>query len=372
MGQERRKSGRDTRVDIYARITDCIVAALEKGVRPWIQPWNAGHVQGRITRPLRHNGEPYTGINVLLLWSEAVSRGFSSPIWMTFRQATELGGHVRKGETGSIVVYANRLRKMETAENGDEIERDIPYLKAYTVFNIEQINNLPDEFRPSPVEDAGANLERIAAVDAFFSATGALIRHGGTKAFYAPDSDAIQMPPIERFRDVASYYATLAHESVHNADIQIMPINPWMSQTPWPPARGSRHNTKQKGKLSAIVHPVVGAHQKLGRYEPRGCFKTAACRNASQLCLSSHRFQATVFAWASQTQSVASKPKTKRTIRIRSTFLQNPGSGRLPIAVPRTSITKSTTLTMLVIAHALVALQQDILLASITCGMSQQ
>ncbi|HCL66053.1 MAG TPA: antirestriction protein ArdC [Rhizobium sp.] len=215
MGQERRKSGRDTRVDIYARITDCIVAALEKGVRPWIQPWNAGHVQGRITRPLRHNGEPYTGINVLLLWSEAVSRGFSSPTWMTFRQATELGGHVRKGETGSIVVYANRLRKMETAENGDEIERDIPYLKAYTVFNIEQINNLPDEFRPSSVEDAGANLERIAAVDAFFSATGALIRHGGTKAFYAPDSDAIQMPPIERFRDVASYYATLAHESVH-------------------------------------------------------------------------------------------------------------------------------------------------------------
>ncbi len=215
MGQKRRKSGRDTRVDIYAGITDCIIAALEKGVRPWVQPWTAGHVQGRITRPLRHNGEPYSGINVLLLWSEAVSRGFSSPTWMTFRQATELGGHVRKGETGSTVVYANRLRKMETAENGDEVERDIPYLKAYAVFNIEQIDDLPDEFRPSPVEDAGANLERIAAADAFFSATGALIRHGGAKAFYSPDSDAIQMPPIESFRDAASYYATLAHESVH-------------------------------------------------------------------------------------------------------------------------------------------------------------
>ncbi|MHB0952106.1 MAG: ArdC family protein [Allorhizobium sp.] len=215
MGQERRKSGRDSRVDIYARITDCIVVALEKGVRPWVQPWNAGHVQGRITRPLRHNGEPYSGINILLLWSEAVSRGFSSPTWMTFRQATELGGHVRKGETGSTVVYANRLRKLETAENGDEVERDIPFLKAYAVFNVEQIDDLPDEYRPSPVEDAGTNLERIAAADAFFSATGALIRHGGTKAFYAPDSDAIQMPPIESFRDVASYYATLAHESVH-------------------------------------------------------------------------------------------------------------------------------------------------------------
>ena len=86
------------RVDIYAKITDRIVAELEKGVRPWVQPWNAGNTTGRITRPLRHNGLPYQGINTLLLWSEAVARGFVSPTWMTFKQSVELGGHVRKGE----------------------------------------------------------------------------------------------------------------------------------------------------------------------------------------------------------------------------------------------------------------------------------
>ncbi len=215
MGQENRKSGQETRVDIYARITDHIVASLEEGVRPWVQPWSAGHLKGRITRPLRHNGEPYSGINVLLLWSEAVSRGFRSPAWMTFRQATELDAHVRKGETGSTVVYANRVKMTKTTENGEEVERDIPFLKAYTVFNVEQIDDLPDEYRLSPPEDLKPVLNRIATADAFFSATQALIRHGGDKAFYAPGPDLIQMPPIETFRDAESYYATLAHESVH-------------------------------------------------------------------------------------------------------------------------------------------------------------
>ncbi|TIM52302.1 MAG: DUF1738 domain-containing protein, partial [Mesorhizobium sp.] len=83
-----------SRVDIYAKITDRIVAELEKGVRPWVKPWSAANSTGRITRPLRHNGLPYQGINTLLLWSEAVSRGFVSPTWMTFKQSVELGGHV--------------------------------------------------------------------------------------------------------------------------------------------------------------------------------------------------------------------------------------------------------------------------------------
>lgn len=214
MRQEDRKSG-ETRIDIYAKITDRIVAALEVGVRPWVQPWNAGNLEGRITRPLRHNGEPYSGINVLLLWSETVSRGFRSPTWMTFRQAAELGAHVRKGETGSTVVYANRVKKTETAENGDEVERDIPFLKAYTVFNVEQIDGLPETHAVPSEDNTLRPVDRIAHADAFFAATGAVIRHGGDKAFYAPAADYIQMPPIETFRDVESYYATLAHEEIH-------------------------------------------------------------------------------------------------------------------------------------------------------------
>ena len=73
--------------DIYTRITNQIVSHLEKGVRPWVRPWNAEHAAGRITRPLRHNGKPYSGINVLSLWASAMAQNFAAPIWMTFKQA---------------------------------------------------------------------------------------------------------------------------------------------------------------------------------------------------------------------------------------------------------------------------------------------
>src|SRR5258708_28271884 len=106
----------NSRADIYARITNQIVADLARGVRPWVKPWNAANAAGRITRPLRHNGMPYQGINVVRLWSEAVGRGFTSPIWMTFKQSLELGGHVSKGESRTMVVYANKITKTETDE----------------------------------------------------------------------------------------------------------------------------------------------------------------------------------------------------------------------------------------------------------------
>jgi antirestriction protein ArdC len=202
------------RIDIYAKITDRIIADLERGVRPWVQPWHADHAGGRITKPLRHNGEPYSGINVILLWSEAVARGFSSATWMTFKQAIELGGHVRKGETGSTVVYANTFTRTETDGAGQEVEQAIPFLKAYTVFCVDQIEDLPERFyaKPKAVTDP---VERIAHADAFFAATGAIIRHGGSQAFYMPSQDVIQMPPFETFKDAESHAATLAHEIIH-------------------------------------------------------------------------------------------------------------------------------------------------------------
>lgn len=202
------------RADIYARITERIVADLEKGVRPWVQPWSSGNTNGRITRPLRHNGESYTGMNVLLLWSEGLVRGFNSPIWMTFRQSIELGAHVRKGETGSTVIYASRFTKIETDEHGGEVERDIPFLKTYSVFNVEQITGLPEHFyhRPMPILDPVARIEHA---DRFFANTGSVIRHGGSRAFYSPSSDHIQLPIFESFRDAASYVAVSAHEHIH-------------------------------------------------------------------------------------------------------------------------------------------------------------
>ncbi|PZQ94203.1 MAG: antirestriction protein [Cereibacter sphaeroides] len=203
-----------SRIDVYTRITERIVADLEKGVRPWVQPWNTSNITGRITRPLRHNGEPYTGINVLLLWSEALAGGFTAPTWMTVRQANALGAHVRKGERGATVVYASRFTRTETDAAGDEVERDIPFLKTYSVFNVEQIEGLPDHYfqRSAPIVDP---IRRIEHADRFFANTGAVIHHGGALAYYAPVGDFIQMPAFESFREAASYVAVLAHESVH-------------------------------------------------------------------------------------------------------------------------------------------------------------
>lgn len=203
------------RVDIYARITDRIVAELEKGVRPWMQPWRSTNAIGRVTRPLRHNGLPYSGMNVLLLWSEAVARGFSSPMWMTFKQALELGGAVRKGETGSMVVFASRFTKTETDAAGEEFDREIPFLKAYSVFNIAQIDGLPDHYYGPKAEPVPDPIARIDHADRFFANTGAVIRHGGDRAYFHPAGDFIQMPPLEAFRDAASYVATLSHEATH-------------------------------------------------------------------------------------------------------------------------------------------------------------
>jgi antirestriction protein ArdC len=203
------------RQDTYSRITGQIVSHLEKGVRPWVRPWNAEHAAGRITRPLRHNGQPYSGINVLSLWASAMAQNFTAPIWMTFRQALELDAYVRKGAKGSLVVYADRITRKEIDEKtGDEIDREIPFLKGYTVFNVEQIDGLPEVFyaKAAPKLDL---VTRIDRADKLFAASGAIIRHGANRAFYSMAADAIQMPAFESFQDAESYYATLAHELTH-------------------------------------------------------------------------------------------------------------------------------------------------------------
>ena len=202
------------RTDVYQKITDQIVAALETGVRPWHQPWNAEHSAGRITRPLRGNGIPYQGINVLMLWSAAIAKGYAAPIWMTFKQAIELKACVRKGEHGSLVVYADKIIRTETTDSGEEAERAIPFMKGYTVFNVEQIDGLPEHFYGKP-EAVADSVQRIAHAESFFSATGAKVVHGGSRACYVPSTDNIHMPCIDFFRDAESYYATLAHETTH-------------------------------------------------------------------------------------------------------------------------------------------------------------
>lgn len=203
------------KADLYDRVTNQIVASLEKGVRPWMKPWNSAQPSSQVARPLRANGIPYRGINILMLWGAATDNGFTAPNWLTFKQALELGGHVRKGEKGTLVVYAASFSSSETDEaTGDESERNIPFLRGYTVFNADQVDGLPDNFKAT-ARAMPAGSERIERADAFVEATGAIIRHGGNRAFYSPGADVVQMPPLQAFRDVESYYGTLIHELTH-------------------------------------------------------------------------------------------------------------------------------------------------------------
>lgn len=202
------------RTDIYTRVTEAIIAELEKGVRPWLKPWNAEHMAGRITRPLRFNGEPYKGMNVLMLWMAAELQGFSAPIWLTFNQAKTLGACVKKGSKGSLVVYADRIRKTDTGDDGEESEHDIFFMKGYTVFNIEQVEGLPERYYQFAAPQLDP-LARIEAADLFFANSQADIRHGGNQAYYTGEADYVQMPPFASFKDAESYCSTLAHELTH-------------------------------------------------------------------------------------------------------------------------------------------------------------
>jgi antirestriction protein ArdC len=138
------------RKDVYTRVTERIISDLEQGVRTWMKPWHVKHTAGKINIPLRHNGTPYRGMNILLLWGEAIARGYATPIWMTYKQAQELGANVRKGEHGSLVVYANTISKTETNEEGQDIEREIPFMKGYTFLTASKSKACPRCTTPSP------------------------------------------------------------------------------------------------------------------------------------------------------------------------------------------------------------------------------
>ncbi len=202
------------KTDIYQKVTNKIFADLEQGELTWLKPWNSANTEGRIIKPLRHSGQPYNGINVLMLWSAAMEGGYASPYWMTFKQAKELGAYVKKGERGNMVVYANAITKTEETSSGEEQERRIPFMKSYSVFNAEQIEGLAEHFyeKPEAVIDPA---ERIEHAEDFFAHTGANVRHGGNRAFYSGGSDHVQMPYFETFHSPEAYYATLAHELAH-------------------------------------------------------------------------------------------------------------------------------------------------------------
>jgi antirestriction protein ArdC len=200
------------RLSLYGEVTSRIIAELEQGRFPWVQPWDASRCPCTMPRNAA-SGRPYSGINVLILWAAGVGQGFSSQRWLTYRQAAQAGGHVRRGETGAVVCYADRFTPRDEAERARDENREargIAFLKRFTVFNIDQCEGLPENLVQAavPVDPVLA----IAEADRVIAATGADVRIGGSEAFYAPGPDFVQVPPQAAFHQPINWYRTVLHE----------------------------------------------------------------------------------------------------------------------------------------------------------------
>lgn len=192
-----------------AQVTQQIADALRNGVKPWLQPWSNAVA---LSLPLRSNGAPYKGINILVLWAVAQERQYSSPHWFSFMQARELGASVRRGERATRVVYYSGPKSASgdpDAEDATHTPR--AFMRSYAVFNASQIEGLPNHYYAAH-SSGEPDDTRLAML---FARVPAQIQHGGARAFYNPSTDTIQLPARSAFASTVLYYATLAHELGH-------------------------------------------------------------------------------------------------------------------------------------------------------------
>jgi antirestriction protein ArdC len=212
----RARAGRD-RTSLYQEITEKIIAELEAGRVPWVQPWGTAAAKASVSMPKNAATQRrYSGINVLILWATVIDRGFSAQSWLTFRQALGLGGNVRKGEHGTTVVYADRFtpdeERRRAERDGDE-PNAIPFLKRFTVFNTDQCENLPEGLVTAPVPVPEGLI--LPHAEALIAASGADFRIGGERAFYNPNYDFIQVPRPDAYFEPINWHRTALHELGH-------------------------------------------------------------------------------------------------------------------------------------------------------------
>jgi len=202
-------------VDVYQLVTNTIITQLEKGVIPWQQPWEGGkcNIPGF---PVNHvTGSRYRGINILLLWSSTLEKGYSSKEWASFKQWNSKNESVRKGEKGNLVVYYDTIEKEIDGET-----QKIPFLKRSYVFNRCQLTSfIADEKKEN--EPVPSLVEKIEIVDQFLSPLNLDLKTDDKFPCYSPTKDCIYMPRMESFKDTATctategYYSSLLHELTH-------------------------------------------------------------------------------------------------------------------------------------------------------------
>lgn len=212
----RARTGQD-RASLYDEITDKIIAELEAGRVPWVQPWGTEAAKAPLSMPRNAaSARPYSGINVLILWGAVIERGFAGQSWLTFRQALALGGHVRKGERGTTVVYADRFvpadERRRSRETGEEAQA-VPFLKRFTVFNTDQCDGLSADVATTAPMPLPGMIE--PQVEALIKATGIDFRVGGNRAFYMPAEDYVQVPPPAAYFEPINWHRTALHELGH-------------------------------------------------------------------------------------------------------------------------------------------------------------
>lgn len=196
--------------DLFKQITDQIIAAIEEGVGDFTMPWHAGAAGQPVNAG---NRRPYRGINTLLLWAEARRAGYASPRWATYRQWTEMGAQVRKGQTSTTVLFWKGLGSGSGRDDagGDESDtRARIVARSFRVFNASQV----DGYHEQP-PDLLADIERIDHAEQFLKRLPAAIWYGADSAFYDVRSDTVSMPSFAAFRSPVSFYSVLAHELVH-------------------------------------------------------------------------------------------------------------------------------------------------------------
>ncbi|MCD1594449.1 MULTISPECIES: zincin-like metallopeptidase domain-containing protein [Thalassospira] len=215
-----RKTGKHTRSNLYQDITDKIIAQLEQGTFPWVQPWGRPSACASLGLPQNAATErTYSGINVLILWGAVFEAGYSSQSWLTFRQALKLGGTVRKGERGVTVVYASRFipgegkKKGQFAPDTSKDPRAIPFLKRFTVFNLDQCDGLPEDITAQSVPPDTSLIEPKA--EDLIRASGIDFRIGGRRAFYSPEDDYVRVPPPQAYFEPINWHRTALHECSH-------------------------------------------------------------------------------------------------------------------------------------------------------------